>query len=53
MIFTVDKTKYVTATWESNDWYECPNCNYDSIDIGFKHCPICGEGLYFEEDGDE
>ena len=35
-------------TWE-NDWYRCPNCDYNSLDIGFNYCPpICGEPLTWE-----
>ncbi|MBY6842870.1 hypothetical protein [Clostridium botulinum] len=44
MIYEVDKTKFVHDTWE-NDWYSCPNCRYECIDIGFHYCPNCGEGL--------
>ena len=54
MIFEVDMTKSKHDVWE-NDWYECPSCGYDSIDVGFNHCPACGEGLLMQvyEGGEE
>ncbi len=48
-VYKVDKTKVKYDIWE-NDWYECPNCGYDCIDIGFNYCPSCGEGLEFEDE---
>jgi len=48
-VYNVDKTKVKHDTWE-NDWYECPNCGCDCIDIDFNYCPICGEGLEFEDE---
>lgn len=47
----VDTTKYSHDVWE-NDWYECPNCGYDSIDISFNYCPYCGETLSFDKHRD-
>jgi len=46
-IFKVDMKYKIHDTWE-NDWYVCPNCGYDSIDIDFNNCPSCGEGLEFD-----
>jgi predicted RNA-binding Zn-ribbon protein involved in translation (DUF1610 family) len=34
--------------WKNNDWYMCPNCGFDSLDIGFNYCPSCGEELRWE-----
>lgn len=47
MIYKVDMTDFRYGVWK-NDWYVCPNCGFDSIDIGFNYCPGCGEGLKFE-----
>ncbi len=52
MIFVVDTTKSKRDTW-ANDWYVCPNCGYDSVDVGFNYCPSCGEGLIFDVDVQE
>lgn len=53
MVYKVDTTNFKHDTWE-NDWFECPNCSYDSIDFGFNYCPACGQSLIFEtEDGEE
>lgn len=50
----IDETNYTHDTWE-NDWYTCPNCGYDSIDIGHSYCPSCGQAIFFggEEDKNE
>lgn len=48
-IYKVDISKFKTESWE-NDWYECSNCGYDSLDRGHNHCPNCGEGLDWTED---
>lgn len=52
VILIVDVENLRHDTWE-NDWYECPNCLYDSIDTGFNYCPSCGEVLAFPEDDEE
>lgn len=46
------KGNYVHDAWE-NDWYPCPNCEYDSLDTGFNYCPDCGENLIFLEKDEE
>lgn len=45
----VDKSKFVHETWE-NDWYECPNCRYESIDVAHHYCPSCGQFLHWAEE---
>jgi len=56
MIYKVDMTNFVSESWD-NDWYVCPNCKFDSLDIGFNYCPDCGEevefGIEVEEGGGE
>ena len=37
MSVKVDITKFERDTWE-NDWYVCPNCKFDSLDIFFEYC---------------
>lgn len=44
-IFLVDPATVVVGSWKNNEWYKCPNCHFDSLDISFNHCPGCGEGL--------
>ncbi len=49
MKYTVTTENFNTVdTWELNDWYNCPNCGYDSLDVGFNYCPNCGESIIFE-----
>lgn len=48
----IDNYNYVHDTWE-NDWYTCPNCGYDSLDVGFNYCPDCGENLVFVSEDEE
>ena len=36
------------ASWLNNDWYECSNCGFDSLDVGFNYCPSCGEVLEWD-----
>ena len=46
----IDKNNYVHDTWE-NDWYTCPECGYDCIDIDHNYCPACGTAIrILEED---
>lgn len=40
----VDMTLFEHATWENN-WYICPNCGYENIDISFSYCPACSQNL--------
>lgn len=47
--YEVDMTNFKDEAW-NNRWYVCPNCGYDSIDVGFNCCPVCEEGLYFPAD---
>jgi rubrerythrin len=51
MAVKVDITKFERDTWE-NDWYTCPNCGFDSLDIYFEYCPSCGIKLEWP-DGEE
>ncbi len=44
--------KYVHDEW-CNDWYKCPNCGYDSIDVCFRYCPFCGENIRFVDNEEE
>ena len=48
----VDVTKFEWDTWE-NFWYECPNCEFDSLDIYFEYCPNCGIKLEWPDKEDE
>lgn len=48
-LFLVDPTTIKEESWENNEWYTCPNCHFDSLDISFNHCPSCGEGLDWSE----
>ena len=32
MAVKVDITNFIHDTWE-NDWYTCPECGFDSLDI--------------------
>lgn len=47
--YMIDTSNYTHDKWE-NDWYTCPNCGYDCIDIGHNYCPGCGVPVAF---GDE
>ena len=51
MAVKVDITNFIHDTWE-NDWYTCPECGFDSLDIYFEYCPSCGTKLEWP-DGEE
>lgn len=49
MLVVVKREHFVkNESWFNNDWYACPNCSYDSLDVGFRHCPDCGEVLLWD-----
>ena len=48
----VDTENYTHDTWE-NDWYTCPNCVYDSIDIEHRYCTSCGQAIFFGWEDDD
>ena len=45
----VDITKFERDTW-TNNWYVCPNCEFDSLDIYFNYCPNCGIKLEWPDE---